>query len=167
MKRFLCAIDTVSDWSGRIFSLIVVIIMIIIGYEVVARYVFNAPTIWATETTTLLCGIYSVIGGLYTLYVGGHVNVDALYSLFSPRGRAFIDLLTFPIIFFFFCVLIWTSSIYGWESLNVNETTGSVANLPIYPAKMTLAIASFFMLLQGLAKFIRDLQIVITGNGAR
>ena len=52
MKGFFKVVEAVSDWSGKIFSFIAVIVMAIIGYEVVARYVFNAPTVWATETMT-------------------------------------------------------------------------------------------------------------------
>jgi len=42
------------------------------------------------------------------------------------------------------------------------ETTETIWEPPIYPLKLTIPIAGFLLLLQGLAKFIRDLIIVIT-----
>lgn len=165
MKVFFNVVEAVSDWSGKIFSFIAVIVMVIIGYEVVARYVFNAPTIWATETMTYLCGAYYIMGGAYTLHLRGHVNVDVIYGLFSPRKRAIIDLLTFPFFFIFAAALLWTSADFSWSSLELKETTGTVANLPIYPFKIMLPIATFLLILQALCHFIRDFKLAFTGKG--
>lgn len=166
VERILQTVDAISDWSGKVFSLIVGIVMFIIGYEVVARYVFNAPTSWATETMTHLCGIYFIMGGAFTLYTRGHVNVDAVYGLFSLRKRAIIDLLTFPFFFIFVGALLYTSADFAWSAIKIKETTGTVANLPVYPTKIMLSISALLVFLQGLAKFIRDFGTAIRGKEA-
>src|SRR3989339_246087 len=159
MKTILTIIDALSDWSGKLFSYLAAIVMLIIIYEVVARYLFDAPTIWATEAMTLVCGIYFIMGGAYTLLINGHVNVDVIYAALPVRGRALIDLITSPLIFLYFVVIVWTSAIYAWESISLRETTGTAANLPFYPLKISFFLAALLMTLQGLAKFIRDLQL--------
>ena len=164
MKGFFNVVEVVSDWSGKIFSFIAAIVMLIIGYEVVARYVFNAPTIWATETMTYLCGAYYIMGGAYTLHLKGHVNVDAIYGIFSPRQRAILDVVTFPFFFIFAAALLWTSADFSWSSLGLKETTGTVANIPIYPFKIMLPIATFLLILQALCHFIRDFKLAFTGK---
>ena len=164
MKSFFKVVETVSDWSGKIFSFIAAIVMVVIGYEVVARYIFNAPTIWATETMTYLCGAYYIMGGAYTLHLRGHVNVDAIYGIFSPRTRAILDVVTFPFFFVFTAALLWTSTDFSWSSIGLRETTGTVANLPIYPFKATLPIATFFLILQALCHFIQDFKHALTGK---
>ena len=166
MKSILAFIDQLSDWSGKIVSFLALVIMFIIGYEVVARYIFNAPTMWGTEAMTILCGIYAVMGGAYTLYIRGHVNVDVVYAALPKRMRVLIDVITTPLVFLYFVVVIWTSAIYGWESLGLKETTGTVANLPVYPVKISLSVAAALITFQAIAKLIRDVQLLVTGKEA-
>jgi TRAP-type mannitol/chloroaromatic compound transport system permease small subunit len=49
--------------------------------------------------------------------------------------------------------------------LLILETSETVWDVPIYPLKLALPVGAFLLLLQGLAKFIRDLVIAIKGEG--
>ena len=64
--------------------------MLILIQEVVLRYVFNSPTIWAHETTIFLCGIAFVYGGLYCAARDSHIRVvliyDAIAAAAAPRS---------------------------------------------------------------------------------
>ena len=93
--------------------------------------------------------------------------MDVVYAALPRRISALIDVITAPLVFLFFIVLIWTGAVYGWESLGLRETTGTVANLPVYPVKISLPVAAFLITLQAIAKLIRDLQFVITGKDKR
>lgn len=166
MSKVLKIIDAVSDLSGKIFSFLTVIVILIIDYEVIARYIFDAPTIWATEAMTIVCGIFFVMGGAYTLLLNGHVSVDIIYANFSRRTRALLDVITSPLIFLYLLVIIYTGGIYAWEAWALKETTGTAANLPFYPLKISFFVAALLMFFQMVAKFIRDLQFVVTGRKA-
>ena len=160
----MSVINAISDWSGKIFSFLAVIVVGVISYEVISRYVFNAPTIWAHETMTYLCGIYYVMGGAYTFYYGGHVSVDVIYIRLSPRARAIVDLITFPLFFLYIGVLIWTGADYSWESIKYRETSPTAWAPPIYPLKLAIPVGAFLVLLQGLAKFVHDVKIATSRN---
>jgi len=157
-------IEFISDWSGKIFSFLAVIVVGVISYEVISRYVFNAPTIWAHETMTYFCGIYYMMGGAYTLYFEGHVSVDVFYIRFSPRVRAIVDLVTFPLFFAYIGVLIWTGAEYSWESIMYKETSPTAWAPPLYPLKLAIPVGAFLVLLQGLTKFVRDFKTAAVLN---
>lgn len=157
----MSVIDFISDWSGKVFSFLAVIVVGVISYEVIARYAFNAPTIWAHETMTYLCGFYYIMGGAYTFYFKGHVSVDVLYVRLSPRVQAIVDLITFPLFFIYLGVLIWTGADYGWESVVFRETSPTAWAPPVYPLKLSIPVGACLVLLQGLAKFVRDFNIAI------
>ena len=59
-------------------------------YEVVSRYVFNAPTVWGMELAVLLFGPYFLLGGPYLLHLRGHVALDLMRQLYPdlPDKRA-------------------------------------------------------------------------------
>ena len=123
MNIVLHIIDSISYWTGKIFGFVWLVVIFIICWEVVSRYAFDRPMTWAHEWMVYLCGIVYIMGGAYALYLGGHVNVDILYSRFSPRVKAFADLLTFPFFFVFCGVLLWNGAPYAWDSWTVKETT--------------------------------------------
>jgi TRAP-type mannitol/chloroaromatic compound transport system permease small subunit len=164
MKFALRVIDTISDWSGRISSFLVLVITGVILFEVIARYVFGTPTIWAYEVSLALYGIYVALIGAYTLVHGVHVNVDILYDRFSPRTKAGVNVFTW-LIFFLWCgVLVWTGWMRGWESLMIGERESTAFGCPIYPVKLSLAVGGSLLLLQGAAGYVRNVYTFITGR---
>ena len=164
MKRFLRAIDKINEQTGKVISYLVLFLVGVVLYEIFVRYLFNSPTIWAHETSQMIYGAYVILLGGYVLQRWGHVNVDILYHRFTPRTRAIIDLFTW-LLFFYFCGLLLVKGWeMAWDSFQVRETEPTSFAPPVYPIKMTIPLGALLILLQGLAKFIRDLTFAITGK---
>jgi len=164
LRSLLRTIDNISEYSGRLVSLLSIGLVVAITYEVGARYGFNAPTEWNYETSIFLFGSYIILGGAYALRHGAHVKVDIIYGYLSPRARATFDLLTCWLFFFFCGILVWKGWQFGWTSVMALEHTDTAWSPPIYYFKMTLPIGAILLFLQGAAKFIRDLIFVVTGK---
>lgn len=49
LKRLLSSIDQLNEWVGRKVSLLLYVLAFLVAIEVIARYVFNRPSIWAFE----------------------------------------------------------------------------------------------------------------------
>ena len=165
--RFLHGIDAINERAGKAISLLVVCMTGILCWEVILRYAFNAPTIWAHEVSCHIFAAYSVLGGAYVLLVNEHVRSDVVYARFSPRGRAIFDLVTFPLFFMLLGIILVEGVPMALSSIEVREVTVSFLHSPVYPIKTCIPIAAFLMLLQGLAHFIRALALVITGRELR
>ena len=71
-----------------------------VGYEVVVRYGFNAPTSWAFDLSYITYGTLFMMGGAYTLSRGGHVRGDFVYRLWKPRTQAKVELVLYFLFFF-------------------------------------------------------------------
>jgi TRAP-type mannitol/chloroaromatic compound transport system permease small subunit len=161
--RVIRAIDWVNEQTGRLVSFLAAFMMFIVVYEVVARYIFNRPTIWAMEVNQyLLCG-YTALAGGYALLYGSHVNVDILQQRFGVRTRAFLDILTSFLFFGFIFVLIWKTGAMAWEAWVYDEHSESLLAVPLFPVKVVIPLGGLLILFQGLAKFIKDLKILVTG----
>jgi len=159
--KFWNFIDIISSWSGKAVSFLFLVVTGVIVYEVVARYIFNAPTQWVFEATLHLCAIVYTIGGAYTLYVRGHIIIDVVYEKFSPRLKAISDSITSIFFFLFSGVLLWQGIVHAWRSVAISETSGSPWNPPLYPMWITMTLGALLILLQGVAKLFRDLNIAI------
>ncbi len=164
MRHVLSGIDAISEWSGRLVSFLIFFVMVVLLTEITLRYAFNAPTIWAHETSQHMFGAYSVLAGAYVLLHFQHVRVDVIYSRFSPRGRAILDSVTY-LLFFLFCGLMLKYGIdIAWKSVKIMETTITYWHSPIYPVKCCIPLGAGLILLQGIAHYIRFLHMAITGR---
>jgi len=166
MKSFLSVIGSMSEWSGKIFSFLVLAAALVVAHEVVMRYVFKAPTVWGLDLTIFLCGATYVMAGAYAHYLNAHVKIEALYGRWTPRTRAIIDLLVTAPLFFGFCgVLAWVGTEWTWKAVVEGTPYYTEWTVPLWPMRLIITLAAFLLLLQGLAKFIRDLA-TIKGKGA-
>ena len=164
VRRFVKLIEATNEWVGKILAPLVVVMGCVMVWEVLLRYGFNRPTFWAHETTQFIFGAYFVLGGGYTLLHRGHVNMDVLYGRFPPRTKAFVDLITSVILFFFLVVLLWKGVEMAWTSVQIWERSHTPFGPPLWPIKLTVPIAAVLFLIQGLAKFISDLFLALTGK---
>jgi TRAP-type mannitol/chloroaromatic compound transport system permease small subunit len=157
----------VNEWLGRKVSLLVFPLIAFTFFEVVARYVFNRPTVWVADINVQLSGLIVTLGAGYTLLLGGHVVVDIVVARFSPRTRAILDLITAMLFFFWMGILAWHAGKASLHSLLQKEAYTSVLEPPIYPLKILMTGGICLMLLQGVVKFINDLGSVIGGKWKR
>jgi len=165
LKSILTFIDNVSEWTGRVFVWLIIPLTLVVVYEVVARRVFNAPHIWATEVTNYLYGPHFMLVAAYTLLHQAHVRIDIIYAKFSARTRGILDIITNLVFFFPFCTIVFYQGIiFAQTSWSIGETSESAA-LRILPLIKTVIPVTFALLLiQGLANFIRSIMLVAKGR---
>ncbi len=164
MRYVLSVIDTLSEYSGRIFSYLSIPVIFIIMAEVVGRYFFNRPLLWSHEAMTYVCAFIYLMGGAYVLKNRGHIGVDLIHKRFSIRGRAIMDLVVFIFFLIYIITLLRTSTTFAMRSINILEKSGTPWNPPIYPVKAGVLVAAVLIFLAGIANFIRDLKVAITGK---
>jgi len=165
LKTLLKGFDWLSEWSGRIFVWLIIPLAVVVVFEVVSRRVFNAPNIWATEVTNYLYGPHFMLVAAYTLLHQSHVSIDIIYGRFSPRTRGILDILTYVVFFFPFCVIVFTQGIvFAQTSWSIGETSDSAALRVVPLIKTVIPITFGLLLLQGLANFIRSIMLVVRGK---
>ncbi|HUI99897.1 MAG TPA: TRAP transporter small permease subunit [Usitatibacter sp.] len=126
-------------------------------YEVVSRYIFDRPTVWAYDITYMMAGTLFMLGAAYALRNGSHVRADFLLTALSPKWQAIIDLVLylgvyFPAIGIFF----WVSLGFAVQSVRQQETYPESPWMPaIYPLKIVMPVTLALLLLQGLAEVLK------------
>lgn len=157
MERYIRFADTVSAWFGKVFAWCVMLMTLGIGYEVVARYFFHAPTPWAFDFGYMMYGTMFMMAGAYTLSREGHVRGDFVYRLWSPRTQARVEFVLY-FLFFFPGVLAlifsgWRYASRSWSYLEVSSN--SPAGIPIYQLKSVIVAAGILLFIQGIAQVMR------------
>lgn len=164
LVRVVGFFDAFSLWSGRIVGWLIFPMVFSLVWEVVARYAFNAPTIWAYDMTYMLYGTFFMLGSAYTLLRAGHIRTDSLYGGWSPRTQGIVDAVCYLVVFFPPLVaLLWVTWDYFWASFNRNERVVSSPWMPfIWPLKFVMFFTCVLLLLQGVAEFLRSVHAART-----
>jgi TRAP-type mannitol/chloroaromatic compound transport system permease small subunit len=163
--RTVRIIDKFTDLTGTWVAWLHLPLVLVVAWEVFARYGFNAPTIWSFDLTYMLYGTIFMLGCAYALHKGAHIRTDFFFEKWSVRTKGIIDssayiLLFFPGIFVFL-IVGWNEGVYAWE---INELSEQTPWRPIlWPFKMVIPLACLLLLVQGVSETIKSLWAVRTG----
>lgn len=131
--------------------------VVIIGFEVVMRYVFNAPRIWVQDMVVMLVGSCFAIGGIVVLYEGAHIRITAIYDSVSERLRLWLDLLASIVASIYLVLIGYGAWLNAYLSISLNETTGTSWDSPLpMVLKTVLLVSAVLMALIALTQIVRS-----------
>ena len=163
--RIVRAIDWFTDTTGTWVAWLNVPLVLAVGYEVVSRYVFGAPTIWSFDVTYMLYGTIFMLGAAYALHKGAHIRTDFLFEKWSIRTRGLIDSIAY-IVFFFPSLVVFLAVGWeeGWYAFQIGETSEQTPWRPIlWPFKMVIPLTCLLLLIQGISETIKSVCAARTG----
>jgi TRAP-type mannitol/chloroaromatic compound transport system permease small subunit len=165
MLTYIRLADSLSAWFGKAFAWLIILMTFGTAYEVLVRYVFNAPTPWSLDVSFIMYGTLFMMGGAYTLSRGGHVRGDFLYRLWRPRVQAGVDLGLYFLFFFpGVLALVFAGYKYAARSFSYAEVSvNSPAGIPIFQFKAVIVAAGLLLLIQGIAEVCRCIMCLRTG----
>jgi TRAP-type mannitol/chloroaromatic compound transport system permease small subunit len=158
-------IDKFTDATGTLIAWLNVPLVIAVAYEVIARYLFHAPTIWSFDITYMLYGSIFMLGSAYALHKGAHIRTDFFFEKWSTRTKGTIDSIAYLVFFFpaifLFLVVSWDEGVYAFSIGEVSEQTPWRPIL--WPFKMVVPLACFLLLIQGVSETIKSIWAARTG----
>lgn len=159
MNAISRAIDSLNENVGVYSSYLILPLIGVIGFEVLMRYAFNAPTVWAFEMTTFLYGVHFILAFGYTHKHNGHVAIDVFEARLQPRPRTFLRIVANLVIFLptIGLLALW-SIIYAATSWSQNELAPTSWAPAVYPYKAIMAVGLVLFFLQGIAKLLQDVR---------
>src|SRR5919106_484299 len=93
-------IDKFTDVTGTWVAWLNLPLVAAVSYEVIARYAFNAPTVWSFDVTYMLYGTIFMLGAAFALLKGAHIRTDFFFEKWSIRTKGTIDSVSYLVFFF-------------------------------------------------------------------
>lgn len=166
IHKYIKWTDKINDRLGSATSWLVLVLILVITYDVIVRYLFRSSSVAMQELEWHLFAIIFLLSAGYTLKIDEHVRVDVFYSRFSEKKQAWINL--FGSLFFLipFCViLIVSSENFVFISFRVGETSPDAGGLPArYILKALIPISFFFLLMQGISLAFKSIIKIRAGK---
>ena len=155
--RLVRMIDKFTDTTGTWVAWLNVPLVLAVAYEVFARYLFDAPTIWSFDVTYMLYGTIFMLGSAYALHKGAHIRTDFFFEKWSIRTKGMIDSIAF-LVFFFPSIFVFflVSGQEGWYAMQIGETSEQTPWRPIlWPFKLVVPLTCLLLLIQGISETIK------------
>jgi TRAP-type mannitol/chloroaromatic compound transport system permease small subunit len=155
-ERLADWIDAFIDLVGRITAWSSFALALVMGGNVVLRYVLHTGSVWSQELEWHLMAPICLFGMSYALRHGEHVRVDVLFASFSQRGKNFVEFLSSLILMAISVIVIWLSIGYVMQSWSIGEGSANPGGIPArYALKALIPVGFALMFVQGLGHAIR------------
>jgi TRAP-type mannitol/chloroaromatic compound transport system permease small subunit len=157
IRAYVRYVDAVNGVLGYFVMYLALVMMGLLLFASLTRYVFNVPFVWIIEMSQFLMAAYYILGGGYSMQQDAHVRMDVLYERWRPRTRAFMDSITAFFLVFYLVIMTYGGISSSAYSLKYNQTNYSAWAPPMAPIKVIMTVGIVLMLLQAIAIFFRDL----------
>ncbi len=135
-------------------------------FEVTARYLFIAPTIWAAELSQLCLIWGSMLAMPWLLGAGRHIAVDAVTNQLGPVAQRICQALAMTFVAGFSAIVAWKGSGIFYDSFERGRTTGSMLDLPTWVSELAIPVGFSLLLVQALIEISKAVQGPVTYSGA-
>lgn len=149
--------DRVSIFLGRVTMLLIALIVGVMFTEVVLRYVFERPTLWANELSLWMAGFVFMFAGLYAMQQRSHIRIFLIYDLFPRWLQKLADTFSTVLIVLFAAAMVYGGFGEAQAKFLRWETFGTAFDPPL-PATLKPAILVIVVLVavQAVSNLIFD-----------
>jgi len=145
------AVEKINNAIISISAISILLLNCIVFYDVIMRYLFNAPTLWGPEISIYLLLLMTFISAAYTLQIDGHVSCNILTERVSPKVRRIFFLISSPFGLMFCIILgweIWRLFFMAYKEKWISsDALGTPLKYPYFvmPVGMLLLIVTYFL----------------------
>jgi TRAP-type mannitol/chloroaromatic compound transport system permease small subunit len=157
IRLYVRYVDAVNRVLGQCVMYLALVIMGVLLFASLTRYVFNVPFVWIIELAQFLMAAYYILGGGYSMQLDAHVRMDVLYERWTPKRRAFVDSITAFFLVFYLFIMVRGGIASSAYSLKYNQTNYSAWAPPMAPIKIIMTVGIALMLLQAISILFKDI----------
>ena len=153
LNGYITFSDKIIEWAGRSISWLTGLLVLIICYDVIMRYLFNSSSVAIYELEWHIFALIFLLGAAYTLKHDRHVRVDVFYSRFPKRAKAWVNLIGTVFLLGPFCwILIIQGSDFMTNSFGLSESSPDPGGLPArFLIKSAIPIGFLLLLIQAIS----------------
>ncbi len=159
MKKLITLIDRINEVVGNGVSWLTSILVWVVCIDVLFRYVFDFSFIWINELEIYFFAFVFLLGAGYAFQQGKHVRVDMLYTNWSEKRKAWVNLVGAILLLIpWTTLIIWVGYKYALNSWNIGEASPQPGGLPaLYILKFSIPVAFLFLLLQAVSSLLSSI----------
>ena len=155
---FYYLIVSVSKFAASVGAGVVVLMMLVVAYSVVNRYILNTPVTWTDELSGYLVVALVMLGAADALRRGDHISVDLITSRLTKRGKRLVEIWGYVVVLVFSSVLLMSSKQTIDYSINFEIVSEGYLEVPMWIPQSFLILGGSLVFLVALVKLTRALK---------
>jgi C4-dicarboxylate transporter DctM subunit len=157
-------LDRIVDGFGMIGGVLILCNAVFITFEVVMRYIFNAPTIWVQEVTIYLTILSGFLALAYALKENAHVKVDFVSVHLRGRTALALEILAALMAILFVAVLGWEGIVMALKTFEAHEHSPTLLRVPVWIPQSFIPLGAALLLLEYLRLAARLIGRFLSGE---
>jgi TRAP-type C4-dicarboxylate transport system permease small subunit len=151
----MALVDRLSDGFGRLAAWLFFATGAMITYEVLARYAFNAPTIWAAEISQLFLLWGTFLAMARPLHRGEHIRITVLTGLLGPTARRVMEIASLGFVAAFAAAIAWFGTDIAIDSYVRGRSAGTMLDIPNWWSEAVIPVGFSLLFAQCLVEMVR------------
>ena len=148
-------LDKVIKYSGYTAAGLYVLIGFIVSFEVISRYIFNAPTIWVNEISRLLQIWATYLALTYTFHNKEFIRITVFYDKANDKTKKVLDFISFIFIIYFSSFVTYYGWLIAYDSFEVGRTSSTILDLPAVITEIAIPISFALLLIRVFLEILR------------
>lgn len=147
--RFLLRLNTPFSYATAFLT---ALMMLSVVYDVIARLVFQAPTLWVIDVNEYMLVYLTFLPAAWILLRDNHVKIELVVDRLRPRARRFLGLLGDLMGLVYCLVLAWQSWLVTWDAYRGGYRFSTAIAFLQYPVFVIIPLGAAWL---GLAFLVR------------
>jgi len=162
MGFFMKKINDLLSWACGVLVIIMLPVMTVdIFVQVVMRYVFSSPFMWAEEVARYLLVWISCLGSAYAVRKVMHINIVFVKNLFPDTIKTLMSISSHIIVMLFFVFCLY----HGWiDSIEEWAQRTAAMQIPMTFPKLAIPVGFGLMVLFNTELLIEDIKGAFSGR---
>ena len=158
LKKCVKISDKINEGFGFISNWLTTILVLVVCFDVFNRYLFGHTNPAMYELEWHIYALIFLLGAGYAFKYDRHVRVDITYARFSPKTRAWVNLIGTVVFLLPFCLLIvYATKDWVYQSWTIRETSPDPGGLPMrYLLKACIPLCFILLFIQGISEFLKS-----------
>tara|TARA_B100001093_G_scaffold491781_1_gene532209 strand:+ start:370 stop:846 length:477 start_codon:yes stop_codon:yes gene_type:complete len=148
-------LDNLIKYSGYLASALFILIGFIVSFEVISRYVFNAPTVWVNEISRFLQIWATYLALTYSFHKNDFIRITVIYDRLGKSGKKILDFISIIFILFFSSFVIYYGWLIAYDSYQVGRTSSTILDVPSFLTELAIPLCFFLLILRVIIEFVR------------
>ncbi len=153
-QRVMHYAERIGLYLGYIAGALILVMMLTVVYDVLARHIFNAPTLWMIDLNEYLLPYVTFIPAAWILLKDGHVGVTLLVDRMQPRSQRKMRVATDILGLGYSAVMAWQGWLMALESLRAGHRFPTIYMWPRFPVYVIIPIGFALLCLAFLIRLL-------------
>ena len=144
MKKFYSmtkhTIESLSYWGGMAGAAVLLFVVLLVTYDVIARFFFHRPTPFASQMAAYAVVLISFLGMAYAFSEKAHIRIESITERLPKRIERPLRLITLVLGFVFVSALTWGGFLLVERSLRLGFKSSDMVRVPTFIPQLAIPI---------------------------